>query len=105
MIKQFTITKSGGGEDSYAAADTPDIDITGQSGFEPSHYLIRAGGSNADEVVISFDGVTDAITIATPTNNGCIHVRVKSRARKVWVRRSGNANATAVALISPSTDI
>ena len=82
-----------------------DIDITGQSGFEPSHYLIRAGGSNADEVVISFDGVTDAITIATPTNNGCIHVRVKSRARKVWVRRSGNANATAVALISPSTDI
>lgn len=105
MIKQFTVTKSGNGDDSYAAAGSPDIDITGQAGFEPSHYLIRAGGSNAAEAVISFDGVTDALTIATPANNGCIHVRVSSRARKMWVKRATAGNATTVLYVSPSTDI
>lgn len=103
MIKQFSITKSGNGDDAYAAA--PDIDLTGQDGFEPSHYLVRADASNAAELVLSFDGATDAITIAEPTNNGCIHVRITQRARKVWVKRATAPNADAVALISPSTDI
>ncbi len=99
-VLMFTLTKSAGGENAYAAA--PDIDLTGK--FIPDYYEVRSDALNADEVVLSWDGVHDGVQLPLVANNGGQYVRVETHAQKVWARRLGAGAAAAVALVSAATN-
>ena len=109
---QFVVDKGSTGGDAYATA--PDIDLTAGTigsnttgpanhSFRPDYYLVRSDASNANEVILSFDGKNDSMQLPLVANNGGFYVQVHTHSAQVWVKRVGSAAASRL-LITAATN-
>lgn len=100
--KLFTIDATN--RSAYPAATSPDVDLTGDAGFEPIEWIVRADKDNAAEVLLSWDGATDMLRIALPADRGTIPLVFRARGRKLWATAVTQGGAAAKVYVTAKTE-